>query len=80
MTVCFPHSSVAVALGGLTLWHFILISRGETSVERHLNRKESTRLWEMGKVDTALFVHLQRLFLKNFTVLSFLGIHIITVK
>ncbi|TWW81573.1 Palmitoyltransferase ZDHHC16B [Takifugu flavidus] len=43
-------SSVAVALGGLTLWHFILISRGETSVERHINRKESKRLWEIGKV------------------------------
>ncbi|XP_035520717.1 palmitoyltransferase ZDHHC16B isoform X1 [Morone saxatilis] len=43
-------SSVAVALGGLTLWHVILISRGETSVERHINRKETKRLRENGKV------------------------------
>lgn len=73
---------MAVALGGLTLWHFILISRGETSVERHINRKESKRLWEVGKVGSALCVQLQRLlFLKQlFTVFRFLGIHIITVK
>ncbi|TDG98292.1 hypothetical protein EPR50_G00217030 [Perca flavescens] len=43
-------SSVAVALGGLTLWHVILISRGESSVERHINKKEITRLREKGKV------------------------------
>ncbi|XP_047233036.1 palmitoyltransferase ZDHHC16B isoform X1 [Girardinichthys multiradiatus] len=43
-------SSVAVALGGLTLWHAKLISRGETSVERHINRKEARRLQEKGKV------------------------------
>lgn len=43
-------SSVAVALGGLTLWHAMLITRGETSVERHINRKETRRLKEMGRV------------------------------
>uniref|UniRef100_UPI003AABBF0A palmitoyltransferase ZDHHC16B isoform X1 n=1 Tax=Centroberyx gerrardi TaxID=166262 RepID=UPI003AABBF0A len=43
-------SSVAVALGGLTLWHAVLIGRGETSVERHINRKETRRLKEKGKV------------------------------
>uniref|UniRef100_A0AAY4CNV7 Palmitoyltransferase n=1 Tax=Denticeps clupeoides TaxID=299321 RepID=A0AAY4CNV7_9TELE len=43
-------SSVAVALGGLTLWHVVLITRGETSVERHINRKETKRLREIGKV------------------------------
>ncbi|XP_068160956.1 palmitoyltransferase ZDHHC16B isoform X2 [Antennarius striatus] len=43
-------SSVAVALGGLTVWHFLLISRGETSVERHINRKETKRLRAKGKV------------------------------
>ena len=48
--MCPPHSSVAVALGALTLWHGILISRGETSVERHINRKEIRRLKELGKV------------------------------
>lgn len=48
-------SSVAVALGGLTLWHIILISRGETSVERHINRKETRRLQEKGKVHTLTY-------------------------
>ncbi|XP_077482039.1 palmitoyltransferase ZDHHC16B isoform X1 [Stigmatopora argus] len=43
-------SSVAVALGGLTLWHAALISRGETSVERHVNSKERKRLQLQGKV------------------------------
>ncbi|XP_062331260.1 palmitoyltransferase ZDHHC16B isoform X1 [Osmerus eperlanus] len=43
-------SSVAVALGGLTLWHAILITHGETSIERHINRKEAKRLKESGKV------------------------------
>ncbi|XP_064176914.1 palmitoyltransferase ZDHHC16B [Anguilla rostrata] len=43
-------SSVAVALGGLTLWHAILITRGETSIERHINRKETQRLKQRGKV------------------------------
>ncbi|XP_028990842.1 palmitoyltransferase ZDHHC16B isoform X2 [Betta splendens] len=43
-------SSVAVALGGLTMWHAMLISRGETSVERHINRKETKRLKEIGKI------------------------------
>ncbi|KAM6898749.1 palmitoyltransferase ZDHHC16B isoform 1-T1 [Lycodopsis pacificus] len=43
-------STVSVALGGLTLWHSILISRGETSVERHINNKEAKRLREKGKV------------------------------
>lgn len=42
-------SSVAVALGGLTLWHAMLITRGETSVERHINKKETKRLKERGR-------------------------------
>lgn len=50
IAVCIPYSSVAVALGGLTLWHAILITRGETSVERHSNKKEIRRLKEKGKV------------------------------
>nr|XP_006630367.2 PREDICTED: probable palmitoyltransferase ZDHHC16 isoform X1 [Lepisosteus oculatus]XP_015201879.1 PREDICTED: probable palmitoyltransferase ZDHHC16 isoform X1 [Lepisosteus oculatus] len=43
-------SSVALALGGLTLWHAVLISRGETSIERHINRKEARRLEKRHKV------------------------------
>lgn len=45
-----PRSTVTVALGGLTIWHSILISRAETSVERHINHKETKRLREKGKV------------------------------
>lgn len=43
-------SSVAVALGALTMWHAVLITRGETSVERHINRKERRRLRLIGKM------------------------------
>ncbi|XP_040217172.1 palmitoyltransferase ZDHHC16 isoform X1 [Rana temporaria] len=43
-------SSVALALGALTLWHAMLITRGETSIERHINKKERKRLLAMGKV------------------------------
>lgn len=43
-------STVAVALGGLTLWHAVLITRGETSIERHINNKETKRLAKRGKV------------------------------
>ncbi|CAH2323022.1 palmitoyltransferase ZDHHC16 isoform X1 [Pelobates cultripes] len=43
-------SSVALALGALTLWHAMLITRGETSIERHINKKERKRLHAKGKV------------------------------
>ncbi|CAB1343369.1 unnamed protein product [Coregonus sp. 'balchen'] len=43
-------SMVAVSLGGLTIWHAVLISRGETSIERHLNNKETKRMRKHGKV------------------------------
>ncbi|XP_069610136.1 palmitoyltransferase ZDHHC16 isoform X1 [Ranitomeya imitator] len=43
-------SSVAVALGALTLWHAMLITRGETSIERHINKKERKRLLDKGKI------------------------------
>lgn len=43
-------STVGVALGALTLWHAMLISRGETSIEKHLNRREAERMAERGKV------------------------------
>ncbi|NP_001120250.1 palmitoyltransferase ZDHHC16 [Xenopus tropicalis] len=43
-------SSVALALGALTLWHAMLITRGETSIERHINKKERKRLESIGKV------------------------------
>uniref|UniRef100_A0A2K6GVC8 Palmitoyltransferase n=1 Tax=Propithecus coquereli TaxID=379532 RepID=A0A2K6GVC8_PROCO len=43
-------SSVALALGALTTWHAVLISRGETSIERHINKKERHRLQAKGRV------------------------------
>lgn len=43
-------STVAVALGSLTLWHAVLISRGETSIERHINSKERNRVVKRGGV------------------------------
>lgn len=43
-------STVGVALGALTVWHAFLISRGETSIERHINKKEGKRLQAWGKV------------------------------
>lgn len=46
-------SSVALALGALTVWHAALITRGETSIERHINKKERQRLQKKGKVSTA---------------------------
>ncbi|XP_028619945.1 palmitoyltransferase ZDHHC16-like isoform X2 [Grammomys surdaster] len=46
----FVCSSVALALGALTMWHAVLISRGETSIERHINKKERRRLQAKGRV------------------------------
>lgn len=46
----FSISTVAVALGALTLWHAVLITCGETSIERHINNKEAKRLAKRGKV------------------------------
>lgn len=43
-------STVGVALGALTVWHAVLISRGETSIERHINMKEAKRMAKRGKV------------------------------
>uniref|UniRef100_A0A8C8Z5D9 Palmitoyltransferase n=1 Tax=Prolemur simus TaxID=1328070 RepID=A0A8C8Z5D9_PROSS len=48
--LCLFLSSVALALGALTIWHAVLISRGETSIERHINKKERHRLQAKGRV------------------------------
>uniref|UniRef100_H2YD98 Palmitoyltransferase n=1 Tax=Ciona savignyi TaxID=51511 RepID=H2YD98_CIOSA len=37
-------SAVTVALGLLTLWHMLLICRGETSIEKLINEKDTIRL------------------------------------
>ncbi|XP_005994914.1 palmitoyltransferase ZDHHC16 isoform X1 [Latimeria chalumnae] len=43
-------SSVTLALGALALWHGLLITRGETSIERHINKKEKQRLQKKGRI------------------------------
>ncbi|XP_041476969.1 palmitoyltransferase ZDHHC16-like [Lytechinus variegatus] len=40
----FVCTGVTIALGGLTLWHSRLVSRGETSIEKHINDDERKRL------------------------------------
>ena len=37
-----------LVLGGLCIWHAKLISRGETSIEAHINRSERKRHKEVG--------------------------------
>ncbi|XP_002739694.1 palmitoyltransferase ZDHHC16-like [Saccoglossus kowalevskii] len=46
----FLCSGVVVALGALTLWHIRIITRGETSIESHINRSETKRLKKVGLV------------------------------
>lgn len=41
--------AVIIALGSLTIWHYRLISRGETSVEYYINKAEKQRLSSIGK-------------------------------
>ncbi|XP_030842045.1 palmitoyltransferase ZDHHC16 isoform X2 [Strongylocentrotus purpuratus] len=40
----FVCSGVTIALGGLSIWHARLVSRGETSIEKHINDEERKRL------------------------------------
>lgn len=42
-------SGTFVLLGGLTLWHARLISKGETSIEAHINKSETKRLSQIGQ-------------------------------
>jgi palmitoyltransferase len=42
-------TAVLIALGTLMTWHAKLISRGETSVESHINKSEMKRLSAQGK-------------------------------
>uniref|UniRef100_A0AAV2JRZ4 Palmitoyltransferase n=1 Tax=Knipowitschia caucasica TaxID=637954 RepID=A0AAV2JRZ4_KNICA len=43
-------STVGVTLGALTCWHAVLISRGETSIEKHINSKERERHAQRGQI------------------------------
>ncbi|MPC38156.1 putative palmitoyltransferase ZDHHC16 [Portunus trituberculatus] len=49
-THLMPMVSVFFSLGGLGTWHGRLISRGETSIEAHINRKETERLAKINQV------------------------------
>ncbi|KAJ8945611.1 hypothetical protein NQ314_009138 [Rhamnusium bicolor] len=46
------NSGVFVALGVLSLWHSQLIGRGETSIEANINKAETSRLAEIGRIYT----------------------------
>eukprot|EP00092_Neocalanus_flemingeri_P005893 GFUD01006342.1.p1 GENE.GFUD01006342.1~~GFUD01006342.1.p1 ORF type:complete len:351 (-),score=52.97 GFUD01006342.1:69-1121(-) len=46
----FMTSACFVTLGALTLWHARLIHAGQTSIEAHINRSETKRMAELGKV------------------------------
>ena len=41
-------AAVVLALGALTCWHARLITRGESSVEAHINDSERKRLSKQG--------------------------------
>ncbi|KAK9874286.1 hypothetical protein WA026_002638 [Henosepilachna vigintioctopunctata] len=45
----FINLSVLIALGSLSYWHYNLISKGETSIEAHINRAETKRLADIGE-------------------------------
>jgi palmitoyltransferase len=46
----FITTGTFLLLGGLTLWHAMLISKGETSIEAHINKNETKRLKALGQV------------------------------
>ena len=46
----FITTGTFLLLGGLTLWHASLISKGETSIEAHINKNETKRLKGLGQV------------------------------
>lgn len=47
--MCLHCTAVVIALGILTVWHAKLIYRGETSIEGHINAKETKRLATQGR-------------------------------
>ena len=46
----FITTGTFLLLGGLTLWHASLISKGQTSIEAHINKNETKRLKALGQV------------------------------
>lgn len=47
--MAFTNVPVIIALGALSLWHARLITRGESSIESHINQSESKRFEKMGR-------------------------------
>lgn len=47
--MAFTTVSVVLALGSLSIWHAKLVTRGETSIEAHINEKERKRLLKENK-------------------------------
>lgn len=43
-------SGVLIALGALAMWHARLITRGETSIEAHINKSEIKRYQQAGRM------------------------------
>lgn len=41
---------VLFALGALTVWHGLLITKGETSIEANINKTETLRMQQLGKI------------------------------
>lgn len=42
--------AVVIALGSLCIWHAKLITRGETSIEAHINEAERKRLLQLKRI------------------------------
>lgn len=42
-------SCVSLAVGGLALWHVILISKGETSIETYINKSQRQKMKKEGR-------------------------------
>lgn len=47
--MAFINVAVILALGALSIWHARLITRGETSIESHINQSETKRMEKLGK-------------------------------
>lgn len=46
----FTAAAMVVGVGGLMTWHIRLISRGETSIEQHINKETNEKFTKLKKV------------------------------
>lgn len=49
-------AGVSLALALLGVWHALLISQGQTSIEQHINKKEKARLKKNKMVNCKCFI------------------------